>query len=61
MSGQLESRHYFRVGDTVRSIDGRTGTVVEALTLFASIEWADGGRVEVEQFDESVVVEQRME
>ncbi len=61
MSGQLESRHFFRVGDRVRSVDGRAGTVVEAWALFATIEWADGPRDEVEQFDESVVVELRWE
>lgn len=61
MSGQLESRHYFRAGDLVRSVDGRAGTVVESWTLFATIEWEEGGREEVDQFDERVTVEKRWE
>ncbi len=61
MSGQLESMHFFRVGDHVRSVDGRSGTVVESLTLFATIEWLDGRREEVDQFDERIVVELRWE
>jgi hypothetical protein len=61
MSGQLESRHYFRVGDLVRSVDGRAGTVVASWTLFATVEWTDGGREEIDQFDERIVVEKRWE
>lgn len=61
MSGQLESRHFFRVGDLVRSSDGQSGRVVESMTLFATIEWMDGRREEIDQFDESIVVELRWE
>jgi uncharacterized protein YkvS len=57
--GQLESQHFFRVGDIVRSLDGRSGTVSESWTHYAVIEWEDHTRNEVEQFDESVIVELR--
>jgi hypothetical protein len=59
MTGQLESRHFFRAGDLVRSIDGRPGVVAEAWTHSVVIEWSDGARTDVEQFDETVVVEER--
>jgi len=59
MTGQLESKHFFRAGDQVRAADGRAGRVTEAWTLYAAIEWDDGGQEEVEQFNESVFVEQR--
>ena len=59
MTGQLESRHFFRAGDLVRSLDGRTGQVIEAWTLYVVVEWSDGGRGDVEQFDETVFVEER--
>jgi uncharacterized protein YkvS len=57
--GQLESQHFFRVGDIVRSVDGRSGTVSESWTHYAVVEWDGGAREEVEQFDESVVVDIR--
>jgi hypothetical protein len=56
VSGQLESHHFFRVGDTVESIDGETGSVVDAASLFAVIRWADGQETEVDQFDPKVTV-----
>lgn len=59
MSGQLESRHFFRDRDTVERIDGAVGTVLVGHSLFATIEWRDGRREEVEQFDPSVVVVER--
>ncbi len=59
MTGQLESRHFYRVGDLLRSIEGNTGRVVEAWTHHVIVEWNDGRRVEVEQFDETVSVEER--
>jgi hypothetical protein len=61
LSGQLESPHFFRTGDTVRSVDGRVGTVDDASTLFATIRWELDGRQEVDQFDPSIVVLQRAE
>ena len=59
MSGQLESNHFFRSGDTVRRLDGSTGLVVEGFTLFAIVEWMDGQREELDQFDPRVEVLQR--
>jgi hypothetical protein len=59
LSGQLESPHFFRRGDSVRNIDGREGTISEAWALFAEIMWDNGIREEVEQFDSRVVVMQR--
>jgi hypothetical protein len=61
LSGQLESPHFFRTGDTVRSVDGRVGTVDDASTLYAIIRWEIEGRQEVDQFDSSIVVLQRAE
>lgn len=61
MSGQTESQHFFRGGDSVRSIDGVDGAVVEASALFAVIEWSDGRRQELDQFDPYVVVLHRAE
>lgn len=61
MSGQLESHHFYRAGDVVQSLDGRTGVVVDAWTHFAAIEWSDGRREELDQFDPSVFVVQRAE
>lgn len=61
MSGQLESRHFFREQDTVEHLDGRSGIVTEGHSLFATILWADGSREEVDQFDPAVVVVERHE
>lgn len=59
MSGQLESRHYFRENDQVQHFQGEHGVVVESLALFAIIAWGDGRRTEVDQFDPSVIVVER--
>lgn len=61
MSGQLESRHFFREQDTVEHLDGRAGVVTEGHSLFVTIEWSDGSREEVDQFDPAVVVVERHE
>lgn len=59
MSGQLESQHFFREGDTVRSLDGRVGRVDDSFALYATIAWDDGTRAEVDQFEPGVVVIER--
>lgn len=57
---QLESAHFMRSGDLVRHAGGRTGTVVEAMTLWATVRWDDDGRQEeVEQLDPLIVVVER--
>jgi hypothetical protein len=56
---QLESRHYFRIGDTVRAVDGRLGTVLIGSTLFALVYWETGKEEEVDQFDPTVLVVER--
>jgi hypothetical protein len=61
MSGQLESHHFFRVGDLVHALDGRTGVVLEAWTHYAAIRWSDGRREELDQFDPGVTVVRRAE
>jgi hypothetical protein len=61
VSGQLESRHFFRDRDTVRHVDGFEGTVESGHALYATIAWVDGRREEVEQFDPAVVVIERAE
>jgi hypothetical protein len=61
MSAQLESRHFFRRGDRVEDRAGRTGEVVDAVSLFARIRWDGGPEEEVEQFDRTVLVVQRAE
>ena len=61
MSEQLESRHFFKVRDTVQHLDGYIGTVVEELALYATIVWTDGRREEIEQFDPLVAVIERAE
>jgi hypothetical protein len=61
MSGQLESAHFFCAGDVVQALDGRTGVIVEAWTHYAVIEWSDGRRQELDQFDPRVTVVQRAE
>lgn len=59
VSAQLESRHFFQEGDVVQDRDGRTGTVAEVLSLYATVAWEDGAREEVDQFDPRVLVIQR--
>ena len=61
MSGQLDSQHFFRTGDTVRDPVGRLGKVVEGRALYALVEWDTGGAEEVDQFDSRFVVIQRAE
>jgi hypothetical protein len=56
---QLESAHYLRTGDLVRHAGGRTGSVVEAMTLWATVRWDDGSEQEVEQLDPMIVVVER--
>jgi hypothetical protein len=56
---QLESAHYMRTGDLVRHDAGRTGSVVEAMTLWATVRWDDGSQEEVEQLDPKIVVVER--
>ncbi len=56
---QLESAHYMRTGDLVRHDGGRTGSVVEAMTLWATVRWDDGSQEEVEQLDPKIVVVER--
>lgn len=55
----MESRHFFKLGDTVEDIGGNTGWVTEASALYALVEWRDGRRVEVDQFDSRVSVIER--
>ena len=57
----MESRHFMRVRDTVQSRSGGFGRVVEEWALYAVVEWADGRREEVDQFDPGVVVVERAE
>ena len=61
VSVKLESRHYFRDRDSVQDQNGRSGTVASAFALFAIIDWSDGHREEVEQFDPLVIVLERAE
>ncbi|HYW10481.1 MAG TPA: hypothetical protein VE871_00960 [Longimicrobium sp.] len=57
---QLESAHYMRTGDLVRHDGGRTGSVVEALALYARVRWdEEGGEEEVDQLDPRVTVTER--
>lgn len=57
---QLESAHYMRMGDLVRHDGGRTGSVVEALALYARVRWDDdGGEEEVDQLDPMITVTER--
>jgi hypothetical protein len=55
----MESRHFLRVSDTVRNRAGNMGRVVEEWALYATVEWADGRREEVDQFDPAVEVVER--
>jgi hypothetical protein len=59
VTGQLESRHFFRMRDTVQHFDGTPGMVVDAQTLYATVVWDDGRREEIDQFDPRVEVIQR--
>lgn len=61
MSVQLESRHFYKARDIVQHQDGGFGAVVEGQALYAVIEWFDGRREEVDQFDPLVWVVQRAE
>jgi hypothetical protein len=61
VSGQLESHHFFRTGDTVRALDGRMGSITEGRALYAVIEWDDTSVQEIDQFDPSILVVQRAE
>lgn len=57
---QLESAHFMRTGDLVRHDGGRTGSVVEALALYARVRWDDGdGDEEVDQLDPMITVVER--
>jgi hypothetical protein len=57
---QLESAHYLRMGDLVRHDGGRTGSVVESMTLYARVRWDDDGREEeVDQLDPMITVTER--
>ncbi len=59
MSTQLESRHFYRTGDVVESVAGRTGTVRDARALYALVRWDDGGEEEVDQLDHRIAVIER--
>lgn len=59
MSAQLESRHFYRPRDVVQDPDGRIGTVLEGFALFATVQWSDGRRDEIDQFEPSIVVIER--
>jgi hypothetical protein len=59
VSTQLESRHFYRTGDTVRHVGGATGTVVEGLALYAVVRWDDGRQEEVDQLDPAITVLER--
>ena len=56
LSLQTESRHFMKVNDTVQQVGGETGWVVDATALYALVEWRDGRREEVDQFDPRVEV-----
>jgi hypothetical protein len=56
VTGQLDSPHFFRAGDTVRRLDGLGGRIEEAWALYAAVLWEDGRREEVDQFDPDLVV-----
>jgi hypothetical protein len=59
VSTQLESRHFFRTGDTVQHLAGGEGLVVEAFALWAVVRWDDGRQVEVDQLDPAISVLER--
>lgn len=45
----------------MRAPDGAVGTVLEEWSLYALVEWTDGIRQEIDQFDPRYVVIQRAE
>jgi hypothetical protein len=59
VSLQTESRHFLKVNDTVLEVGGETGRVVDASALYALVQWRDGRRQEVEQFDPRIAVVER--
>ena len=59
MSTQLESRHFYKTGDTVQHVGGATGTVAEGRALYAVIRWEDGRQEEVDQLDPAISVLER--
>lgn len=59
MSVQLESRHFFKAGDVVQHVSGRTGKVLDALALYARVRWDDGREEEVDQLDPAIEVLER--
>ena len=61
VSRQLESRHFYRMRDTVQHLDGQVGTVVDGFALYATVAWSDGRIEEVDQFDPFVFVVERAE
>lgn len=61
MSVQLESRHYYKARDIVQHRDGAFGAVTDCLALYAVVEWFDGRREEIDQFDPLVWVVERAE
>jgi hypothetical protein len=61
VSGQLESQHFFRSGDTIRDPLGRVGKVVDGRALYALVEWEGGVAAELDQFDPRYIVVERAE
>jgi hypothetical protein len=61
VSLQMESRHFLKVNDTVQHVGGIEGWVVDAFSLYATVQWNDGRREEVDQFDPRVEVIERAE
>jgi hypothetical protein len=56
---QLESAHYMRLGDLVRHDNGRVGTVMESMALYARVRWDEEGEEEVDQLDPRITVTER--
>lgn len=55
----MESRHFFKVGDTVEEFGGNLGRVTDGSALFALVEWRDGRSEEIDQFDSRIIVIER--
>lgn len=55
----MESRHFLKVDDTVEDYSGNVGRVIESSALYAMVEWFDGRRQEVDQFEPHIWVVQR--
>jgi hypothetical protein len=55
----MESRHFMKVGDIVQNSGGTFGRVVEGWALYAVVDWTDGRREEIDQFDPRVEVVER--